>query len=93
MVWLKDEWPEYFFEVEHTTGVTSGLLRIYQPQKLSTEFFIIGPGDVLRKFEKEVQKSPFNAIMDKYRFHSYEELCEMYLAAAHFRRTSDSFLG
>lgn len=92
VVWLKDEWPEYFFEVEHTTGVTSGLLRIYQAQKLNTKFFIIGPSDVLRKYEKEVQKSPFNSIKDKYRFRSYEELCDMYLAASHFRKTSDGFL-
>jgi hypothetical protein len=93
VVWLKDEWPEYFFEVEHTTGVTSGLLRIYQAQKLNTKFFIIGPRDVLKKFEKEVQKSPFNAIKEKYRFRPYEELCDMYLSASHFRKTSNGFLG
>lgn len=92
VVWLKDEWPEYFFEVEHTTGVTSGLLRIYQAHKLSTKFFIIGPADVLKKYEKEVQKSPFNAIQKKYRFRSYDDLRRMYLAASHYRKMADEFL-
>jgi hypothetical protein len=93
VVWLKDEWPEFFFEVEHTTGVTSGLLRIYQAQKLNTKFFIIGPKDVLKKFEKEVEKAPFNSIKQKYQFRSYEELREMYLAASNYRTISDKFLG
>lgn len=79
--------------MEHTTGVTSGLLRIYQAQKLNTRFFIIGPKDVLKKFEKEVDKAPLNAIKQKYRFRSYEELREMYLIAASYRRISDQFLG
>ncbi|MDT8067942.1 MAG: hypothetical protein ROO76_07205 [Terriglobia bacterium] len=93
VVWLKDEWPEYFFEVEHTTGVTSGLLRIYQAHKLSTKFFIIGPADVLKKYEKEVQKSPFASIQHKYRFRSYDELRQMYLLTSRYRKMSDEFLG
>jgi hypothetical protein len=92
VVWLRDEWPEYLFEVEHTTGVTSGLLRIYQAQKLNTKFFIIGPKDVLKKFEKEIEKAPFNAIKHKYQFRSYEELREMCLAASNYRIISDKFL-
>jgi hypothetical protein len=82
---------EYFFEVEHTTGVTSGLLRIYQAEKLNAKFFIVGPGDVLKRFQREVEKAPFNRIKDKYRFRSYNELGAMYLAAANYRKTSDHF--
>jgi hypothetical protein len=93
VVWLKDEWPEYFFEVEHTTGVTSGLLRIYQAEKLNSKFLIVGPKDVLGRFEREVEKAPFNRIKEKYRFHSYDELREMYLAASSYRKISDEFLG
>jgi hypothetical protein len=92
VVWLKDEWPEYFFEVEHTTGVTSGLLRIYQAHRLNTKFLIIGPADILDKYEREVQKAPFNAIQEKYRFRSYDDLREMYLAASRYRKMSDDFL-
>jgi hypothetical protein len=93
VVWLKDDWPEYFFEVEHTTGVTSGLLRIFQAQKLSTKFFILGPKDVLKKFEKEVEKAPFKSVRQKYQFRSYEELGDMYLATSNYRSIADKFLG
>jgi hypothetical protein len=93
VVWLKEDWPEYFFEVEHTTGVTSGLLRIYQAEKLNSKFFIIGPQQVLKRYEREVEKAPFKRIKEKYRFRSYDELREMYLAASQYRKTSDHFLG
>lgn len=93
VIWLKDEWPECFFEVEHTTGVTGGLLRIYQAaEKLNSKFFVIGPEDVLRKFEREVEKSPFNKIKHKYRFRSYKELKEMYLISKKFKEVSEKFL-
>ena len=92
VVWLKDEWPEYFFEVEHTTGVTSGLLRIYQVEKSSAKFFIIGPQNVLKRFERKIRKAPFNRIKEKYRFRSYEDLCDMHLATSNYCKVSDYFL-
>ena len=93
VVWLKDEWPEYFFEVEHTTGVTSGLLRIYQAEKINAKFFIIAPQKELKRFEREVEKAPFRRIKEKYQFRSYEELRDMYLATHNYRKVSDDFLG
>jgi hypothetical protein len=93
VVWLKEEWPECFFEVEHTTGVTSGLLRIYQVEKLPAKFFIIGPEGVLKRYEREVEKAPFSRIKSKYRFRSYDVLRKMYDAASAFRKVSDYFLG
>ena len=92
VVWLKDEWPEYFFEVEHTTGVTPGLLRIYQAEKLNAKFFIIGPQGVLKRFEREIEKAPFNRIKEKCRFRSYEDLCDMHLATSNYRKISGHFL-
>jgi hypothetical protein len=93
VVWMKDEWPEFFFEVEHTTGVTSGLLRIYQAEKVNAKFFIVGPEDVLKRYEREVEKAPFNRIKNKYRFRSYNELRGMFVTAGRYREVSDRFLG
>lgn len=92
VVWMKEEWPEYFFEVEHTTGVTPGLLRIYQAAKTGAKLFILGPSNLLKKFQREVEKSPFNQIKDKYHFRSYEELLEMHSAVTGYRSVSDRFL-
>ena len=34
VIWFADEFPVCCFEVEHTTGVTTGLLRLYQSSQL-----------------------------------------------------------
>jgi hypothetical protein len=93
VVWIKDEWPEYFFEVEHSTGITPGLLRIYRVAgKLSAKCFIIGPAEMLPKFKREIEKPPFDKIKERYKFKSYEELEEMYLATKKFIEISRDFL-
>jgi hypothetical protein len=53
VIWSEDEFPVCCFEVEHTTGVTTGLLRLYQTSQLNTKLFVIAPPDVLRRFEIE----------------------------------------
>jgi hypothetical protein len=93
VVWVKDEWPEYFFEVEHSTGITPGLLRIYRvAEKISAKCFIIGPAEMLPKFKREIEKPPFDKIKERYKFKSYEELEEMYLATKKFSEISRGFL-
>jgi len=93
VVWVKDEWPEYFFEVEHTTGITPGLLRIYRvAEKLSAKCFIISSAEMLPKFKREIEKPPFDKVKERYKFKSYKELEEMYLATKKFREISGSFL-
>ena len=93
VVWIKDEWPEYFFEVENTTGVTDGLLRIYRvAAKLSAKCFIIAPPDKLNKFQKEIEKPPFKPLKERFKFRSYSELKEMYLSTREFMQISHKFL-
>lgn len=74
VIWFQDEFPICCFEIEHTTGVTKGLLRLYQTSQLNTKLFVIAPADVLKKFEKELQKMPFRKIKHRYIFRSYEDL-------------------
>ncbi|MDD5638575.1 MAG: hypothetical protein PHO28_01555 [Candidatus Pacebacteria bacterium] len=93
VVWVKDEWPEYFFEVENTTGVTDGLLRIYRvAAKLSAKCFIIAPPDKLNKFQKEIEKPPFKPLKERFKFRSYAELKEMYLSTQTYMQISHKFL-
>ena len=94
VVWVTGEWPEYFFEVEQSTGVTPGLQRMYQVIRVDAKFFIVAPGDEdRRRFDREVAKDPYKVVKHKYRFRSYDELREMYRAASNYRKTSDHFLG
>jgi len=72
VIWFKNDYPEFCFEVEHTTNVTEGLLRLYQISPLrGVKFFIIAPLQLLSKFEKDISKRPFREIKDRYIFKSY----------------------
>lgn len=84
VIWFKDRYPKYCFEVEHTTDVTKGLLRLYQIRQLSTSLFIVAPSSKRLKFDSEVRKDPFNKIEERYIFRTYTELMKLYDCAKKF---------
>lgn len=84
VIWFKDRYPKYCFEVEHTTDVTKGLLRLYQIRQLSTSLFIVAPSSKRLKFDSEVRKDPFNKIKERYIFRTYTELMKLYDCAKEF---------
>jgi len=84
VIWFQDEFPICCFEVEHTTGVRDGLLRLYQTSQLNTKLFIVAPEGVLKKFETEMNKIPFSKIKHRYIFRSYKELVEFYQLAKEY---------
>ena len=91
VIWFEDEFPVCCFEIEHTTGVTSGLLRLYQTSRLNTKLFVVAPADVLRKFEKELKKMPFRKIKHRYIFRSYEDLASFCSMAENYANLKKEF--
>ncbi|MBA7529682.1 hypothetical protein ES705_21880 [subsurface metagenome] len=91
IIWFEDEFPVCCFEVEHTTGVTTGLLRLYQTSQLSTKLFVVAPGDVLKKFEKELKKMPFRKIKHRYIFRSYDDVVLFYDLAENYSKSRKDF--
>ena len=91
VIWFEDEFPVSCFEVEHTTGVTNGLLRLYQTSQLSTKLFVIAPADVLKKFETEMNKIPFSKMKGRYIFRSYEDLINFYYLAENYTKSKKDF--
>jgi len=91
VIWFEDEFPVFCFEVEHTTGVTTGLLRLFQTSQLNTRLFVIAPSDVLRKFEKEMNKIPFSKMRNRYIFRSYEDLINFYRLAENYTKSKKVF--
>jgi len=59
VIWLKDDFPVYAFEVEHTTDITKGLLRLHQLTQFQTRLFIISSKEMQRKFDVEISKTRF----------------------------------
>lgn len=75
VIWFDDEgFPTHAFEVEHSTDVTKGLLRLYQVHKLKIKMYIIADEKQKGKYERELSKNPFHKIKEGYIFKNYQEL-------------------
>jgi hypothetical protein len=93
VIWFDDEgYPTHAFEVEHTTDITKGLLRLYQLHKLHIRLFIIADEEKRTKYNKEITKSPFSRIKQEYIFKNYQELDEFYKSVKNFSQCSKKFL-
>jgi hypothetical protein len=91
VIWFDEEgYPTGAFEVEHSTDITKGLLRLYQIHKLRIKMFIISEDK--NKFNKEVNKSPFVKIKNEYIFKNYDELDEFFESVKHFSKVQAKFL-
>jgi len=92
VIWFEEEFPKFCFEIEHTTGVTMGLLRLYQIRKITdAKFFVIAPEDIISKFQTEISKDPFHQIRDRYVFRSYNQLSEVFKCALTYHAFKNKF--
>jgi len=93
VIWFDDEgFPTHGFEVEHSTDITKGLLRLFQVHKLRIKMFIIAEEENRSKFKKEVLKNPFHKIKEEYIFKNYEELDEFFESVKSFTKIQHKFL-
>lgn len=84
VIWLQGQSIVAAFEVEHSTSIFSGLLRMsdlltMQPN-ITIKLYIAGPDDRLAKFESEVARPTFAArsrpLHSLCRFLPYSRLCQ-----------------
>ncbi len=93
VIWFDEEgYPTHAFEVEHTTDITKGLLRLYQVHKLRIKMFIISEEANKNRFQREVSKSPFAKIKNEFIFKNYNELDEFFQSVKHFSQMQEKFL-
>ena len=93
VIWFDEEgYPTHAFEVEHTTDITKGLLRLYQVHKLRIKMFIISEEENKGKFQREVAKSPFAKIKSEFVFKNYDELDDFFQSVKKFSRMQEKFL-
>jgi hypothetical protein len=91
VIWFDEEgYPTHAFEVEHTTDITKGLLRLYQIHKLKIKMFIVS--EQKDKFEKEVNKNPFSKIKEEFLLKNYDELDEFFESVKQFTKIQQKFL-
>jgi hypothetical protein len=92
VIWFDGEgYPTHAFEVEHTTDMTKGLVRLYQTHKLRIKMFIISKEAKKDKFETEVSKMPFSKIRKEFIFKNYDELEAFFESVKKFKEMKESF--
>lgn len=93
VIWFDEEgYPTHAFEVEHSTDITKGLLRLYQVHKLRIKLYIIAEEENKSKFERELLKNPFHKIKQEYVFKNYQELDEFFESVRSFAKVQEKFL-
>lgn len=93
VIWFDEEgYPTHAFEVEHSTDITKGLLRLYQVHKLRIKLYIIAEEKNKAKFKKEILKNPFHKIKQDYVFKNYQELDEFFESVKNFTTVQEKFL-
>lgn len=91
VIWFDEEgYPTHAFEVEDSTDVTKGLLRLYQTHKLRIKMFIIS--EKKDKFNTETAKMPFVKIKNEFIFKNYDELEAFFESVKKFKEMKDNFL-
>lgn len=96
-IWLVEDnqgpYPAYAFEVEHTTGVRSGLDRLVEiPERFPAGLFVIAPGeDEQSLFENLVRHNRFRKFRDRLRFRDYKQLESLFNAAVAHTEVGRSF--
>jgi hypothetical protein len=85
VMWMAEDseglYPRYAFEIENSTKVKSGLLRLLKiPERFHTKLFVIGAGDEeAGLFERHLQDSPFRQHADRFHFFRYSDVADFYL--------------
>lgn len=96
-IWLAEDnegaYPVHAFEVEHTTGVRSGMDRLVEiPDRYKTALFVVAPGTEERRiFEGLVVQNRFRKFHDRLRFRDYKQLERLYNVAIEHEEARSSF--
>jgi len=90
VMWMAEDskglYPRYAFEVENSTKVKDGLLRLLKiPERFHTELYVVGAGEEeAGLFERYVQDSPFRQHAQRFHFFRYSDVTGFYQSGVTF---------
>ena len=96
-IWLSEDndgvYPVYAFEVEHSTGVRSGMDRLVElPERYAVKLYVVAPGDDERStFEGLIRLNKFRKFRERMSFRDYSQLDALYNSAVQHEENSKSF--
>jgi hypothetical protein len=79
VIWFNNRnFPDSFFEVEHSTDIQNSLLKFNELQDFNARFYIVSAVERKREFESKISYSAFNAIQDRVEFRDYEFIARLH---------------
>jgi hypothetical protein len=70
--------PDSFFEVEHTTDIQNSLLKFLELQDFHSQFFVVGPMQRNKEFARKLDYVAFDAIKHRVRFVDYDYVAQVH---------------
>ena len=92
VIWFKEDFPKYAFEVEHTTKFNNGFSRLFQLSPLETKLIIVSSEKNRRLYDKFIDSAPYYTKKDKYSFRTYKQLEKYFKSVSEFSTISTTFL-
>ncbi len=96
-MWLTEDnegvYPVYAFEVEHSTGVRSGMDRLVElPERYTVRLFVVAPGEDERSmFDGLIKLNKFRKFRERMLVRDYGELDTLYNSAVKHEENSKAF--
>ena len=83
VAWYNErEFPDSFFEVEHSTDIQNSLLKFLEFQDLRTRFIIVADEVRRREYDDKLNRAAFAPLRARVEFLSYESLAQKHALAA-----------
>ena len=83
VAWYNErEFPDAFFEVEHSTDIQNSLLKFLEFQDLRTRFVIVADEVRRREHDDKMARAAFKVLRGRVEFLSYESLAKKHAQAA-----------
>lgn len=94
VIWFGSDYsPVACFEVEHTTGIVSGLNRLSSVMQNKTDLYIVADERDRSKFNDMIKGGIYRSAKADFRFISYDELNDLVNAAIPFYEIKNRILG
>lgn len=79
VIWFrKNQMPDSFYEVEHTTDIRNSLEKFCDLQDFYSRFYIIAPAYKKAKFSEILETPLFRSMQKRIEFFSYDALAKQY---------------
>jgi hypothetical protein len=79
VLWFNErKMPASVFEIEHSTNITTSLLKFIELQDFNVDFHVVADKVRKREYESKIALNAFSPIINRTRFWSYDNVVELH---------------